>query len=108
MLLRVVEGNRLFLVSTGSSEISQKIDSVSQRMMGSQEEGWVLNALGQAQALLPEFARHPDFPSGRMKQPQSEQHGKELRRLANLLTQFSRTGIYFSYLRCGKSFHSHE
>ena len=45
--------------------------------MGFQEEGRVLDPLGQTQELLPYFTRLPQFPANMITRTQSKQSGEE-------------------------------
>ena len=49
MLLGVIEGKALLYVLLGRAELSQEMQGVPQGYVSLQEEGGVLDALGQAQ-----------------------------------------------------------
>jgi hypothetical protein len=62
-------------------------------VMGLEQEIWVLEALGQAEELLPQLARHLIFASLRIPPPESPQHAEELRDLPDSLTQRAGPGV---------------
>src|SRR5262245_25977619 len=92
MLLRVVEGNALLGVLSGSSKLSKAVQGKPQRIMGHQEECLVL-LLSQGEELRSQLVCALVFCPRYIHLPQPPQDREELRSLAYLLTQLPRSGV---------------
>jgi hypothetical protein len=62
-------------------------------VVGLQQEVRVVQALSQAEELLPQRPRRLIFSALKINQPESPQHAEELRRLSHLLTQLAGAGV---------------
>jgi len=85
VLLGVVERNPLFQVCASLGKLSEGPQEQPQRQVSLQEGHWVLQALGQAEELFPEFTRPLVLGARKIKPTQSLQHRDKLRGVSHLL-----------------------
>src|SRR5882724_1704744 len=85
MLLGIIEGNPLLEVRPGCGQLSTHQQRRPQCPVSRQEQSWVLDALGQPEALLLQLQRLLKLPTHKRKRPQSQQRLEELRRVSQLL-----------------------
>ena len=98
--LQVIEPQPLFLVHPGGGHLAATEQAGPQGMVGLQQEVWVLDALGQAEELLPQRPHRLSVAACVVHQPEAPQHAEELRRLPHLLTQLAGPGVQPFHLWC--------
>jgi hypothetical protein len=84
MLLAIIERQPLLQVRSTRGQISKVVECSPQRMVGHQQERRIVDALGQAEALLGQLPRRLVFRPHQVKPPQTPQDREELRGLPNL------------------------
>src|SRR5919201_2443852 len=89
MRLPVVEGDRLLQVGVCRSRLPEEQEASSQRKLGLQQAGGIVQPVGQAEALLRQLARRLVLRLREIKSPQAKQHRKELWRLTHVPAQLS-------------------
>jgi hypothetical protein len=57
VLLRVVQAHSLLQMGVRGDTLAQPVQGLAQRAVGQQEEGGVVEALGEAEELLPQLPR---------------------------------------------------
>ena len=108
MLLSVVESERFLEMSPCDNTVSQKIRVIAPTQMSFKQNLLVLVILGQMKQLFVDFPSCLQFSTHGIKGMETNQHGKDLRCLANSLTQFSRPRIGRFHFRRGKSLEGHQ
>ena len=93
MLLGVVEGDTLLQVGASRGDLAQPEQAHPERKMGFEEERWVVDPLGQAEALLRQFPRRLILRAHQIKPPQPKQYREELRCFPHLPAQLPGSGI---------------
>jgi hypothetical protein len=71
VLSGIVGGHPLFEVFSGCGQLSKHGRGDPQRLVGLQEERWVMLALGTPEELLSEFVRGLQLRPNRIKHPQA-------------------------------------
>src|SRR5712692_3900202 len=99
VLLGIVEGQALFEVVLGGSQLSKPEQGGPQPSVGPHEESRVLYMLGQTEELLRQFMRRLELSPVQIKQREYHQHREELRSLPQLLAQLPRPGDGFFHFR---------
>ena len=93
MPLRVIEPQPLCLMRPHRGQLATTEQAGPHGMVGLEEEVRVVQALGQAQELLPQRLHSLILPAGVRRAPESPQHAEELRWLSDLLTQCAGAGV---------------
>ena len=88
VLLGIIEGHALLQVMAACGKCTDKEQAVAQRAMGFQGEGRIVGTFRQGAELFPELARHLEFLTRQIKQPQPPQHGEKPGGITDLLAQF--------------------
>ncbi len=91
--LRIIELHPLFQVWPGGSQLAAREQGGPQRVVGLEQQVRVLEALGQAEELLPQRPPRLIFSAYPIRMPEPQQHAEELQRLSHLLTQLTGAGI---------------
>jgi hypothetical protein len=102
-LLRRVEHNPGLQVDAGRGQIPEVEEALSQRPVGHDEERGILLSLRQLQEPLPEVPSRPLLRPELIVPPQTYQRRKELRRLADLLTELPGSMVSLLHLRGPRS-----
>src|SRR5262249_55609750 len=87
--LRIIEPQSVFLVWPGGGQLTTQEQGGPQGMVSFEQEVRVVQALRQAEELLPQRPRRLIFSALYIHRPESPQHAEELRWLSHLLTQLA-------------------
>jgi len=107
-LLSVSEDYALLRVSASQDKFSEIEQGHPKHPVGHQEGGWVVLMLGQAKALRCQLSCDVYLPPYQITLPQAKQYVEELRRFADLLAEFSRSGIGLLYFGCSHALGRHQ
>jgi hypothetical protein len=91
--LWIIELHSLVQMRPGGGQLAAREQGGPQRVVGLEQKIRGLEALGQAEELLPQRPPRLIFSSLTMSMPEPEQHTEKLQRLSHLLTQLAGAGV---------------